>query len=178
MTHVPALHVPLHSRGTAPQHRVCVRRGSHALLIGGLLFLLLDRKCHRCQDNFSFVAAAEPHSGSYRAVLPAIHVATAIRVLRCGDLLSALCAIGLEGHWAGGVHSVACCVVLTGPSSVPAVGETCTRPGNIRCEVVQNSLQFHLASSYSFKHPGCSVCCNTCAAIHLSPHACTGTGWH
>jgi hypothetical protein len=40
----------------------------------------------------------------------------------CGYLLSALCAVGLEGHWAGGVHSVACCVVLTGPSSVPAQG--------------------------------------------------------
>jgi hypothetical protein len=40
----------------------------------------------------------------------------------CGYLLSALCAVGLEGHWAGGVHSVACCVVLTLPSSGPALG--------------------------------------------------------
>jgi hypothetical protein len=49
-------------------------------------------------------------------------MAAAIRAIRCGDLLSALCAVGLEGHWAGGVHSVACCVVLTLPSSGPALG--------------------------------------------------------
>jgi hypothetical protein len=124
-------------------------QGDHAACQwgGGLLFCCL-RSVHKCRqsDSLSLLMRLNHTGPAYccyqgnrcasstaghgkcteiavgkAAILQVPRVTAASRGSSSEHLLSTLCAVGLEGHWAGGVHSVAGRIVLTLPSSGPAV---------------------------------------------------------